>query len=35
MRGDRFQDGGFEMSKKHRALLAEWQERLGLQDWRI
>lgn len=23
------------MSKKHKALLAEWQERLGLQDWRI
>lgn len=23
------------MSKKHKALLAEWQARLGLQDWRI
>lgn len=23
------------MSKKHKALLAEWQERLGLTDWRI
>lgn len=23
------------MGKKHRALLAGWQERLGLQDWRI
>lgn len=23
------------MGKKHKALLAEWQERLGLQDWRI
>jgi hypothetical protein len=23
------------MSKKHKRLLAEWQERLGLQDWRI
>jgi len=23
------------VSKKHKALLAEWQERLGLQDWRI
>lgn len=23
------------MSKKHKKLLAEWQERLGLQDWRI
>ena len=23
------------MSKKHKALLDEWQERLGLQDWRI
>lgn len=23
------------MGKKHKVLLAEWQERLGLQDWRI
>ena len=23
------------MSKKHKALLSEWQERLGLTDWRI
>lgn len=23
------------MSKKHKALLAEWQTRLGLTDWRI
>ena len=23
------------MSKKHKALLAEWQTRLGLQDWTI
>ena len=23
------------MSKKHKALLSEWQERLGLMDWRI
>lgn len=23
------------MGKKHRELLAEWQERLGLTDWRI
>jgi hypothetical protein len=23
------------MSKKHKALLAEWQERLGMTDWRI
>lgn len=23
------------MGKRHKALLNEWQERLGLQDWRI
>lgn len=23
------------MGKKHKRLLSEWQERLGLQDWRI